>query len=35
LARSVYQTNDRRCAIKRRINEAAGSAIVEEKHYQV
>jgi uncharacterized small protein (DUF1192 family) len=33
LARSVYRTNDRRCAIKRRINEAAGSAIVEEKHY--
>jgi hypothetical protein len=34
LARSVYRTNDRRSAIKRRINEAAGSAIVEEKHYQ-
>jgi hypothetical protein len=33
LARSVYRTNDRRSAIKRRINEAAGSAIVEEKHY--
>ena len=33
LARSVYLTNDRRSAIKRRINEASGSAIVEEKLY--
>jgi hypothetical protein len=35
LARSVYQNNDRRCAIKRQINEASGSAIVEEKLYQM
>ena len=34
LARSVYQSNDRRSAIKRRINEASGSAIVEEKFYR-
>jgi uncharacterized protein DUF6165 len=34
LARAVYRTNDRRAAIKRRIDEAAGSEIVEEKSYQ-
>lgn len=34
LARSVYRTNDRRSAVKRRINEAYGSAIIEEKLYQ-
>ena len=34
LARSVYQTNDRRAAIKRRINERLGSQIVEEKSYR-
>ena len=34
LARSVYRSNDRRSAIKRRINEASGSAIVEEKLYR-
>jgi len=34
LARSVYIENDRRAAIKRAINEAAGSDIVEEKSYQ-
>ena len=34
LARSVYVTNDRRAAIKRRINAALGSAIVEEKSYR-
>jgi hypothetical protein len=33
LARSVYQTNDRRAAVKRRINERLGSAILEEKSY--
>ena len=33
LARAVYRTNDRRAAIKRRINTALGSAIVEEKSY--
>lgn len=34
LARSVYFTNDERAAVKRLINEALGSAIVEEKSYQ-
>jgi hypothetical protein len=33
LARAVYRENDRRAAIKRRINDAAGSEIVEEKSY--
>jgi Family of unknown function (DUF6165) len=33
LARSVYKTNDRRAALKSRINERPGSAIVEEKSY--
>ena len=33
LARRVYRENDRRAAIKRAINEAAGSSIVEEKSY--
>jgi hypothetical protein len=33
LARSVYRNNDRRCAIKRQMNELAGSALVEEKSY--
>jgi hypothetical protein len=33
LARAVYQTNDRRAALKRRLSEMAGSAIVEEKSY--
>ncbi len=33
LARSVYVLNDERAAIKRRINLAAGSTIVEEKLY--
>lgn len=31
LARAVYTTNDRRSALKRRINEVSGSAIVEIK----
>lgn len=33
LARSVYLENDRRAAVKRRINDVAGSDIVEEKSY--
>jgi hypothetical protein len=33
LARLVYRTNDRRAALKRRINELTGSALVEEKSY--
>jgi hypothetical protein len=33
LARSVYKTNDRRAAIKRRINILCGSSIIEEKSY--
>lgn len=33
LARSVYQTNDRRAAIKREINELLGSRLREEKSY--
>ena len=34
LARSVYQTNDKRAALKREINVKLGSAIVEEKSYK-
>jgi hypothetical protein len=34
LARAVYVTNDERAAIKKRINTALGSALVEEKSYQ-
>ena len=34
LARSVYQQNDRRAAIKKEINGTYGSVIVEEKSYQ-
>jgi hypothetical protein len=33
LARSVYRTNDRRAAIKRELNLALGSEILEEKSY--
>jgi hypothetical protein len=33
LARSVYRTNDERAALKRLINELAGSRLVEEKSY--
>ena len=33
LARAVYHTNDRRAALKRRLNEALGSEIFEEKSY--
>ena len=34
LARSVYQQNDQRAAIKKKINTTYGSAFVEEKSYQ-
>jgi len=34
LARSVYVTNDQRAAVKRELNEALGSDLVEEKSYQ-
>jgi hypothetical protein len=34
LARSVYQTNDARAALKREINLLLGSAIIEEKSYE-
>ncbi|WP_225205143.1 DUF6165 family protein [Novosphingobium huizhouense] len=34
LARAVYRKNDHRAALKRAINLATGSAIVEEKSYQ-
>jgi hypothetical protein len=34
LARSVYVENDERAALKKRINLALGSRIVEEKSYQ-
>jgi hypothetical protein len=33
LARAVYVTNDRRAALKKQINLALGSAIIEEKSY--
>ena len=33
LARSVYQHNDRRAALKRQINEQLGSRLIEEKSY--
>ncbi len=33
-ARAVYFTNDRRSAVKRKINELTGSSLVEEKSYQ-
>jgi hypothetical protein len=34
LARSVYRTNDRRAEIKRELNVALGSEILEEKSYR-
>ena len=34
LARSVYQQNDRRSAIKKEINTTYGSALMEEKSYK-
>lgn len=33
LARAVYVTNDERAAVKRKVNELLGSALVEEKSY--
>ena len=33
LARAVYRTNDERAVLKRRINDATGSRLVEEKSY--
>jgi tetratricopeptide (TPR) repeat protein len=33
LARAVYRSNDRRAALKRRVNELSGSRLVEEKSY--
>jgi hypothetical protein len=33
LARSIYRHNDKRAALKRAINEACGSALMEEKSY--
>ena len=33
LARAVYKTNDRRSAIKRKINELLGSRLIDEKSY--
>jgi hypothetical protein len=35
LARAVYHSNDERAAIKKRLNVALGSRLVEEKSYQV
>lgn len=34
LARSVYHTNDKRCTIKRAINDLCGSRLCEEKSYK-
>jgi hypothetical protein len=34
LARSVYQHNDVRCALKRQINQLLGSELIEEKGYR-
>ena len=34
LARQVYKTNDKRSAIKRKINDLSGSSFVEEKQYK-
>jgi tetratricopeptide (TPR) repeat protein len=34
LARSVYRQNDRRAAVKRRINDLLGSRLIEEKSYE-
>lgn len=35
LARSVYQHNDRRAELKKKLNELMGSALVEEKSYSM
>jgi hypothetical protein len=34
IARAIYKTNDERAAIKKKVNMAEGSALVEEKSYQ-
>jgi hypothetical protein len=34
IARSVYITNDRRCAVKKQIDAILGSHITEEKSYE-
>ena len=34
LARAVYRTNDKRAEIKKQINLATGSALIEEKSYE-
>ena len=34
LARAVYMTNDQRAEVKRQINLATGSALIEEKSYE-
>ena len=34
LARNVYITNDKRCSLKRKIDQTLGSAITEEKSYE-
>ena len=34
IARSVYVTNDKRCAIKKEIDQTLGSRITEEKSYE-
>lgn len=34
LARAVYHTNDKRAALKRRLNDLLGSELIEEKSYQ-
>jgi hypothetical protein len=34
LARAVYHTNDKRAALKRKLNDLLGSELVEEKSYQ-
>ena len=33
-ARGIYKTNDRRAAVKRELNELAGSSLLEEKSYE-
>ena len=33
-ARGIYKTNDRRAAVKRELNERAGSSLLEEKSYE-
>jgi hypothetical protein len=35
LARSIHAANDRRAALKRRINESTGSRLLEEKSYPI